>query len=188
MIRVHLFDLKSEMQRNGEMVIDFLENNFRVRYEYPYLRIIKLLLVEERHLGRIDQLCWEAYNDLTGVDILMKFNQITNPFSINLYDIIAVPDQDSARSFYQKDKLKTSQIIKDTKALFIDPKRASQKDIARIKQLEKLASKRQNGSSEVKPTNLLREGEVPFSTDGNRLVFAPSSSKPRFPTSNDLIQ
>ena len=88
----------------------------------------------------------------------------------------------------EKDKLKTSQIIKDTKALFIDPKRASQKDIARIKQLEKLASKRQNGSSEVKPTNLLREGEVPFSTDGNRLVFAPSSSKPRFPTSNDLIQ
>jgi hypothetical protein len=188
MIIVHLFDLKSEMERNGEMLIDFTENNFKVKYDTPNLIITKIMLVQERHVGRLDLLCYDAYGDVNEMDILMKFNQITNPFSMNLYDLIAIPDAESARIFYQKEKLQTPQGIKDTKALFIDPKRASQKDMARIKQLEKLANKRQNGSTEVKPTNLLRKGEVPFSTDGNRLVFAPSVSKPRFPTSNDLPQ
>jgi hypothetical protein len=186
--KVHLLDLKSEMERNGEMLIDFTENNFRVKYDDPNLIITKIMLVQERHLGRLDLLAYDSYGDVNSMDILMKFNLISNPFSMNLYDLIAVPDAESARIFYQKEKLSTIQGIKDTKALFIDPKRASQKDLARIKQLEKLASKRQNGSTEIKPTNLLRDKEVPFSTDGNRLIFAPSVSKPRFPSSNDLTQ
>jgi hypothetical protein len=57
-----------------------------------------------------------------------------------------------------------------------------------MKQLSKLSAKRKNGSAEPKPTNLLRPGEVPFSTDGNRLIFAPSVSSPRFPSSNDTTQ
>lgn len=188
MLIVHLFDLKAEMERNGEMLIDFTQNNFKVRYDNPNLVIQKIMIVEERHLGRLDLICSDAYGDVNSMDILMKFNQITNPFSMNLYDLLAIPEVNSARIFYQKEKLQSIQGIKDTKALFIDPKRASQKDLARIKQLEKLASKRQNGSTEIKPTNLLRNGEVPFSTDGDRLIFAPSISEPRFPTSNDLTQ
>ncbi len=176
------------MERNGETLIDFTENNFKVRFESVDLIIRKIMLVEERHLGRIDLLCYDAYGDVESMDILLKVNQITNPFSMNLYDLMIIPDTESARAFYQKERLKTLQSIKDTKALFIDPTRASQKDVARLKQLEELANKRKNGSSEVKPTNLLRKGEVPFSTDGDRLVFAPSISKPRFPSSNELSQ
>jgi hypothetical protein len=183
MIKIHLFDLKSEMLRNEEYVIDFLENNFKVDYADPFVKINKILLVEDRYLGRLDLLSYDAYGDVNSMDILMKFNQICNPFSMELYDIIAVPDAASVRQFYQKEKLATVKSIKDTKALFIDPTRASQKDQARIKQLETLANKRENGSKEIKPTNLLREGEVPFATDGDRLIFAPSISKPRFPTS-----
>lgn len=183
MIQLHLFDLKSEMLRNREYVIDFLENNFNVNYSNPYLKINKIILVEDRYLGRLDLLSYDAYGDVNSMDIIMKFNQICNPFSMNLFDIIAIPDAESARQFYQKEKLATVKSIKDTKALFIDPTRASQKDQERIKQLEALANKRENGSTEVKPTNLLRNGEIPFSTDGTRLVFAPSISKPRFPNS-----
>jgi hypothetical protein len=176
------------MERNGEILIDFTENNFKVKYDNPDLIILKIMLVQERHLGRLDLLCYDSYGNVNDMDIFMKFNQITNPFSMNLYDLVVVPDVESARIFYQKENLQTIQGIKDTKALFIDPRRASQKDMTRIKQLEKLASKRQNGSTEIKPTNLLRKGEVPFSTDGDRLIFAPSVSKPRFTNSNDISQ
>jgi hypothetical protein len=183
---VHLFDLKSDMLQREEYIVDFLENNFKVSYGVSNLIINKIILVEEKHLGRIDLLCDDAYGDVNSIDILLKFNQITNPFSMELYDIIAVPDANSARQFYQKEKLATIQSIRDTKALFIDPTRASKKDVERIKQLEKLASKRSAGASEIKPTNLLREGEVPFSTDGVRLIFAPSISKPRNSSSNTI--
>lgn len=180
---IKLFDLKDQMLRDNEYMIDFTENNFEVNYFDTYLKIQTIFLIEERHICRPDLLSWESYGNTDYVDAILKFNQICNPFSMELYDIIVAPTPASLNSFYQKPN-KISQQILDTKALFLDPKRASQKDINRIKQLAKIASKRKNGSSSPMPTNLLRPGEVPFSTDGTALKFAPSISTPRFPSSN----
>jgi hypothetical protein len=182
---IKLFDLKDEMLRNNEYMIDFTENNFQVNYLDPYLRVIRVVLVEDRHLCRPDLICWEAYGTTDYMDGLMKFNQISNPFSMDLYDFIVVPHADSYPRFYQKQN-KISKIINNTKALFLDPKRASQKDVNRLKQLAKLAQKRKNGSVEPKPTNLLRPGEVPFETNGTAIVFAPSVSTPRPSTTNGI--
>jgi hypothetical protein len=99
--------------------------------------------------------------------------------------LIVIPTVDSLNRFYNK-QTRISQEIYDTKAIYLDPKRASQKDVNRLKQLEKIAARRKNGSSQPKPTTLLRPGEVPFSTDGNVLRFAPSVSSPRFPSSDQL--
>jgi hypothetical protein len=173
---IELFDLKSEMVKEGIRMIDFLENNFNVNYSYPNLQIYKVFLIKEEYLCRPDLLSWEAYNNVNYVDIILKFNQITNPFSMEVDDIILVPSIKSARAFYQKDKLVNSAIVNDTKALFLDPSKASKKDLARLKQLEKIASRRANGSTEIKPTNLLRKGEQPFEVSGGYINFAPSSS------------
>ncbi len=181
---IRLLDLKDEMMRNGEFLIDFTENNFRVNYLDPNLTIKRVLLVEDKHICRLDLICWEAYGNIDYLDALLKFNQISNPFSIDEYDLILIPTDSSLNRFYKKDK-KTSKVIKDTKSLFLDPSKASEKDKTRLEQLEKIAKKRRNGSVTPKPTNLLREGEVPFSTDGRRLIFAPTVSTPRFPSSND---
>jgi len=181
---IKLFDLKDSMVRTNETLIDFTENNFTVNYLDPFLRIQKVMLVEDRHICRPDILCFDAFGNIEYIDAILKFNQICNPFSMELYDIIVVPSPDSLVRFYKKET-KTTQETKDTKALFIDPTRASQKDINRLNQLAAIASKRKNGSSTPKPTNLLRNGEVPFSTDGTRLIFAPSVSTPRFPSSNN---
>jgi hypothetical protein len=173
---IHLFDLKSEMKREGIDMMDFLENNFKVDYSNPNLQISKIFFVKEEHLCRPDLLSWDAYGLPDYVDIILKFNQITNPFSMDLDDFIVIPSLSSAKKFYQKDKLKTSKEINDTKSLFIDPTKASKKDLERLKQLEKIAKRRANGASEIKPTNLLRNGEQPYITDGLSLIFAPSVS------------
>ncbi len=159
------------------MIMDFLENNFTVNYMDPNLYIEKVFLIEDRHICRPDLISWESYFSPDYVDIILKFNQITNPFSMDLYDLIIVPNLASAERFYRKDKLKTDKLIKDTKALFIDPTKASKKDLARLEQLKKIAARRQNGSTEIKPTNLLRTGEAPFVTDGRAIIFAPSISE-----------
>lgn len=181
---IKLLDLKDEMLRNGETLIDFTENNFTVNYADPYLAIARIILIEDRHLCRPDLICWEAFGNLDYIDAILKFNQITNPFSMEENDLIIIPTAQSLDRFYKKDK-KSSRIIKDTKSLFIDTTRASKKDKNRLDQLKKIAKKRKNATSEPKPTNLLREGQVPFSTDGTRLIFAPSISTPRFSSSNN---
>ena len=176
-MKVHLFDLKAGMQRNGIQMLDFLENNFKVDYAWGDLKIIKVMFIEDRHICRPDLLSWESYNSVDYVDIILKFNQITNPFSMEIDDFIVIPALESGQRFYRQDRLRTSSAINDTKALFLDPSKASQKDIARIKQLQKMASKRANGASEIKPTNLLREGEVPFINNGKATIFAPYMSE-----------
>jgi hypothetical protein len=182
---IKLIDLKDEMMREDITMIDLLDLNFEVNYLSNDFVVQKIMLLEERHLCRPDLIVWEQYRNLDYLDGFLKFNQITNPFSMSLYDIIIVPTIQSIQKAYRKTK-RDSKLVRDTKALFLDPSRASQKDISRLKQLAKLAAKRKNGSSEPKPTNLLRPGEVPFSTDGNRLIFAPSVSSSRFPSSNNL--
>ena len=175
-MKIHLFDLKSEMQKDGITMLDFLENNFKVVYSDPNLEISKVFFLEEYHLCRPDLISWEAYYDVNYVDIILKFNQITNPFSLSVGDFILAPNLSSAIRYYRRDKLKATKLVNDTKSLFVDPTKASQKDLARLKQLEKIAAKRNNGSTEIKPTNLLRNNEVPFTTDGTSITFAPSIS------------
>ena len=173
---IHLFDLKSEMQKEGIPMMDFLENNFKVIYSSNNIEISKVILINEKHICRPDMLSWDAYYSVNYVDIILKFNQITNPFSMEIDDFIIIPSLNSALKFYRKEKLKVSKEINDTKALFIDPSKASKKDLERLKQLEKIAKRRTNGSSEIKPTNLLRSGEQPYVADGTSVIFAPSSS------------
>jgi len=176
---IRLLDLKNEMLRNGETMVDFLSNNFLVNYFDPQLEVARLILVEERHLCRLDLLSYEAYQSIDYVDVIMKFNQITNPFSMQIHDLIVCPTKASANRFYQQEPMRNDKLILDTKALFIDPSRASQKDKARLEQLQKIADKRKNGSREIKPANLLKTGEVPFVADGTALTFSPYNSKAR---------
>jgi hypothetical protein len=176
-MKVHLFDLKSGMERNGIKMLDFLENNFKVDYAWGDLKISMVMFVQEQHICRPDLISWEAYRSVDYTDIILKFNQITNPFSMQIDDFLVIPDLDSGQRFYREDKLQTSSAINDTKALFLDPSKASKQDINRIKQLQKIASKRANGASEIKPTNLLRAGEVPYINNGKQTIFAPYISE-----------
>jgi hypothetical protein len=178
-MNIHLFDLKSEMIERGITSLDFMENNFKVNYADPKLIISKVFLIEDRHLCRPDLVSFDAYGSVEYVDIIMKFNHISNPFSMELYDAIIVPKINTAIRFYRKDPLKTEKILNDTKGLFVDPTRASKKDQERLKMLQEIAKKSKNGATEIKPTNLLREGEVPFTSNGDVIIFAPNSSAPR---------
>ena len=175
-MEIQLFDLKSEMIKDGIKMIDFLENNFKVSYSDSNLQIAKVMLIEDYHLCRPDLISYENYGSVDYIDIILKFNQISNPFSMDIHDFLVIPTLSSGIKFYRQDKLAITQSILDTKALFLDPTKASQKDIARLQQLQKIANKRANGASEIKPTNLLRNGEVPYTTDGENIIFAPSMS------------
>lgn len=174
-MEIPILNLKSEMIKDGITMIDFLENNFKVTFDRRLI-INKVFLIQEKHICRPDMISYDAYNSVNYVDGLLKFNQICNPFSMEINDFIVIPDLGSLMRFYREDKLKTTKEVLDTKSLFIDPSKASQKDLARLQQLQKIANRRANGSTEIKPTNLLRKGEVPYKADGNQIIFAPSIS------------
>jgi hypothetical protein len=175
-MRLQLLELKAEMLRDGVRTIDLLEANIVVDFLLTATRPTRFFLVEDRHLARPDLIAFEMLGSANYVDVVLKYNQITNPFAMEVNDLIMVPPLVAVNSFYKKSE-SPSDTVRDTKSLFVDPSRVSQKDQARLKQLEKIASRSKNGSREVKPTNLLRSGEVPFKTDGTALRLAPNATR-----------
>ena len=173
-MKLHILDLKDFLLKDDIVIFDFLENNFKVSFEPLDIQITKIFLIDETHLGRPDNVSSSAFGSNDYIDIILKFNNICNPFSMQLNDIILVPQLSQAMLKYIKAK-KTTTVVNNTKELYLDSSKASKQDINRISSLIKIAAKN-GGASEIKPTNLLREGEVPFIADGNVIRFAPSIS------------
>lgn len=173
-MRIRLLELKAIMEREGVLAVDFLDSTLQVNYFSRELQVDRVLLVEERHLARPDLLSQDAYGAPDHVDVILKFNMITNPFSMEEGDIIVAPNLGSVEAFYRRGASSPVNVL-DTKSLFIDPSKTPKKDAARVEQLARIAKRKSGGAREVKPTHLLRIGEEPFRTDGTALRLAPDA-------------
>jgi NDP-sugar pyrophosphorylase family protein len=171
----HLFDLKNEMVKNGITMLDFHENNFEVNISpFDDLKIDKILILDESYEGRPDLLAFRSgQKTADALDIILKFNQITNPFSIQSGDIIVIPNLVDAQKFYKKEKTSTKTVI-DFQKMYIDESKKSTVDSQRIRQLAKIAKRRANGATQIMPTNLLRAGEKAFTIDSNNQTISLS--------------
>jgi hypothetical protein len=164
-------DLKDTKQFKGETILDLSEPTLVIDPESRKFKVTKLFLVDEHYAMRPDLISFAVYGTPDYVDILLKANQISNPFSIDIGDILIIIDKNLAQEFYKKPK-KPKKDIADTKSLFLDRDRASQKDISRIENLQKIADKKSNGASKVKPTNLKRPGEDTFTFSGGNIAIS----------------
>lgn len=173
-MKIKLLDLKREMEFNGMKVLDLSSLSFALNYFDPSIFIDKIIRAETKHIARADLVSWDAYRSVDHVDVILKFNQISNPFSINEGDFLIIPNLVSISGFYQKTKANSDTTTLDTKFIYIDPEKASKKDKNRLKQLENISRKRKSGSKEIKPTNLLREKEVPFRIENGALKLGGS--------------
>lgn len=174
-MRLQLLELKAVMVRDGVPTVDFLDSNLVV--DYAGVQVDRVFLVEERHLCRADLLSFDAFGSPNHVDVVLKFNQITNPFRMEVDDIVMVPSLASFDKYYKPSTNPSKSAVLDTKSLYVDPTRVSKKDENRIKQLEKIAARNRNGAKEVKPTSLLRAGEAAFTLDGTVMRLAPNISR-----------
>jgi hypothetical protein len=168
-----IITLKKEIDLgSGDKILDFLSCNYEINFNSPELQLKTFLIVREEHICRMDLICQEIYGNPSLVDVLCKWNNITNPFSIQVGDIIICPTEKTLNSFFVTNPVSKIESL-DTKSTWLDPARATKKDINRLAQMKKAAYKEKNGSTDPKPTNLLRDGEVPFIANGKKIIFAP---------------
>lgn len=109
-------------------------------------------VVEDDETGRIDLVSLSEYGTHDRIDDILKFNGISNPFSIKEGDVLLIPNQDSGK---KKWKLMLNATYKNPiREQFINTKRLPVKDANRIKYLSKKYNK------EILPPNILRSGET----------------------------
>lgn len=109
-------------------------------------------VVEDDETGRIDLVSLSEYGTHDRIDDILKFNGISNPFSIKEGDVLLIPKQDYGK---KKWKLMLNATYKNPiREQFINTKRLPVKDANRIEYLSRKYNR------EILPPNILRSGET----------------------------
>ena len=155
---------------DGEKVRDLTQTIFELKNRnYIAYNVYK---VPKEYRMRPDLISKSVYNDSAYAEFILKYNGISNPFSIDEGDVILIPDLDSAQ-----EKLKTpgqgtetdrASKIRDSYK-YIDPlKRPVKSEETKKYDERSLSSSIAEGSL---PPNIAEEGELPFHKRGGRVYF-----------------
>lgn len=136
----------------------------------PETEVITEHIVTDDEIGRIDLISLKYYRDANYVDYILKWNNISNPFSINMGDVLDIPQNNAVLAVIRPIKM----VQKSTDAIsirdqFINTKRLPIKDAKRIEYLQRKASQKANGSSQILPPNILKDGDTNI-TIGNGTI------------------
>ena len=104
-------------------------------------------------------------------DLILKFNNISNPFSIIEGDVLNIPDKDAILKAWKTIKGIGSQKDKSIRDQFVDSKRLTVKDAKRAEYLKKKAAQKQNGSKQIVPPNILKDGDKNIDINGDVIIL-----------------
>lgn len=109
-------------------------------------------------VGRPDLIADRHYGDHRMVDIILKYNNISDPFSIDEGEVLRIPKPTIA--YYRLDRPKFAESTNAIKNQFTDTKRLNKKDQARVDALKK-----KYGKDELLPPNVVPTGKKTYEFD-----------------------
>jgi len=110
----------------------------------------KEYIVRDSDMGRLDLIAEEHYGNAQKIEYILKFNGISDPFSIKKGDVLKIPIDNAAIVKLKRPKIADTNIVRQS---FVDGKRLSKKDQRRIDFLKK-----KYNINEVLPPNMIKEG------------------------------
>lgn len=113
-------------------------------------------IVSEEELGRIDLISLLYYNTHSYADIILKFNGISNPFSLNIGDVVEIPIQQTNFGKFIKPTRTGGDTAKDK---FMKQRKMTPKDVKRLEYLQKISE------AGALPPNRLKTGQVNKTVD-----------------------
>jgi hypothetical protein len=118
-------------------------------------------VVREDDIVRPDRIALLYYGDQSKLDMILKFNGISDPFSLAVGETILVPDPSTAYYKLERPRSYEENIVKQQ---FIDTKRMSKKDARRIEALKKKYNK-----EVLLPPNVIPVGKKNYEFDGGEV-------------------
>lgn len=120
---------------------------------------------------RIDLISKKYYNDHDYAEIILKFNNISNPFSITEGDVLEIPARDIAFTAWKTIKKENAEGVESIKDQFVNSKRLTPKDAKRAEYLKRKAAQKENGSSQIVPPNILKDGDTNIDINGDIITI-----------------
>ena len=164
----------------GEMIIDLTYPSIRYNYD-PY--ITNVIPVTEQMAMRPDLVSRTAYGTTEYWDLILKYNAVSNPFSLGPGDILLIPSLDDMRDQVAPSAVQDT-IADSIRQQYIDPSKAAQQDPNLAIQEKnrkaaqiKLAQGTGVPSVNNLPPNIAEIGDREITIKGGKIYFGPDISK-----------
>lgn len=175
-----ILDIKPIITVNGEKIKDLTYPSIRYNYD-PY--IINAVAVSEYLAIRPDLISRSGYGTSDYWDMILKYNAISNPFSIGPDDILLIPSLDDMKEQVAPDGSSDS-IPDSVRKQYIDVSKKAQED-PKLAELEKKRRAAQRKKSEGigvpsvnnLPPNIAEVGDREIVIKGGKIYFGPDVSK-----------
>ncbi len=136
-------------------------------------RIIKVVLVSSEFKMRPDLVAQAALGSSNYMDVLLKFNGISNPYSLYTGQLLYIPNIDDVATHM----IDNSVVSTPLREIVFNPDKLSVSDKARLKFLEDRASTLNNTGS-VLPPNFDPNGNQEVTVKDGKIVFGDNVSLP----------
>jgi len=162
---------KPQVKVNDEYIKDLTAQS--VDFNTGGRMIIKSTgIVSSDLVMRSDLIAKIYFRDSNKLDYLLKFNGISNPFSIDEGDIILIPDDDVMKAVF-KPKRELDKVASKESLInkFFDPDRLSKKDAKRLEYLQVKSEALSNGSKTNLPPNFAEPGSKEIKVVDGNVIF-----------------
>jgi hypothetical protein len=167
-----LRSLQSKRIENGKLILTEPTILFKSNSN-----TIGKFIVDTVYAGRIDLISLHVYGSASYADYILKYNGISNPFSIEEGDVLEIPYADTILATWKDRpniKSEDSNYIRDK---FMNTKRLTEADQKRIDYLKRKAAEYPNGASEILPPNVLKTGKTNITIKNGIITINGPSEK-----------
>jgi len=162
---------------DGTDIIDLTQQSMNIVESQP---MINYALVNDETSMRIDVISQIVFSTTIHIEKLLKFNDISNPFTIDTGDILLIPDLVYANINMKTGSGRDTQKF-DIRNQYIDPEKESKLDpaLANFDKRDKAKKPDPSKTTPALPPNFANIGEKEIEIKGGKIYFGPNVSKDR---------
>lgn len=162
MLNITTLVYKNKFTKEGDVnILDLTKSSLEFKGN---IRITKTIIVSSEFVMRPDLIAHAVYGDANKLDYILKFNNISNPFSIAEGDILVIPDVSDMGDAFRMPDVDDADIIK---AKHIDIIQVTTvKDKKRIEMLKAKAKK-----DNILPPNITKPGDKSIRYTNGKIIL-----------------
>jgi len=156
-------------------IVDLSQQSVDMQADQPMTNFV---LVNEETSMRIDVISQIALGSTTQIEKMLKFNDISNPFTIDNGDLLFVPDLTYANINMKNTGSRNQQKL-DIRNQYIDPAKESKLDptLGKFDQRNKPKAADPSKTVPPLPPNFANIGDKEIEIKGGKIYFGPNVSK-----------
>lgn len=162
--------------KGGVEIVNFIEKDMITSASGYRPIIIDYYLVTAEDSMRADLITQKMYGYLSPLESVLKFNGISNPFSVEEGDVLYTFDVPSM-NYNTRSENTNNTLIDDIRNQYITPEKKSTVDPA-LRSFDKRDTPRKNkGNQPLLPPNYAAFGDTELQVKGGKIIFGPNVTK-----------